>query len=264
MRPVTIEPKTEGKGRAFRALMLASVEADLLWSTSQFESMRPIWAMFAGSQEELRAFMANLASGRAASVDQNGYRRNKQERVEFLRSAGYQTIWQREEEGCLATIFLPELFKLDPGMVDPSGIGFVLLPSEQWHQAQQVDTLPLQRHLGRCDLGVPGEWAAEWGVTAHLFAAYVDRRTRCPLIADARFYVQLMASCLQHKLASFSTSQGFSHEREFGVHESHQYIETHIEAVGLRKGLVFRSTHENFEALLAREVETFFRLTGGK
>ena len=243
--------------------MLASVEADLLWSAANSENMRPIWAMFAASQQELRAFMANLASGRFATVDRNGYRRNKEDRIEFLRTAGYQTIWQREDEGSVATMFLPDLFRMDPGMVDPQGIGFVVLPTQEWHACQRVDTRKLARHLERCDVGVSGEWAAEWGVTAHLFAAYLDRRTRCPLVSDGRFYVQLMAACLRHKFASFAAKNSHSYDREFGVHDSHRYHEIDIESVGLRRGLVFKATHEEFEALLATEVEKFFRLTRG-
>jgi hypothetical protein len=243
--------------------MLASVEADLLWSHGQSENMRPVWAMFAGSQQELRAFMANLAGGRFATVEHKGYRRGKEDRIEFLRSARYQTIWQREDEGSVATMFIPEIFKLDPGMVDPAGIGFVLLPTREWHAQQTIETTKLAKHLERCGFEVSAEWAAEWGVTAHLFAAYLDRRTQCPIIADARFYIQLMASCLQHGLASFAAESGYSYSRDFGIHENQNYFETDIQDVGFRPGLVFRSSHENFEKLLATEVEKFFRLTKG-
>lgn len=264
MRLVRIEPKSEGKGRTFHSLLLASVEADLLWSGAQSENMRPVWAMFAGSQHELRAFMANLASGRFAVVDYNGYRPRKQDRVEFLRSAGYQTIWQREDEGCVATIFLPDVFKLDPGMVDPDGIGFVLLPTRQWCEQQRVDVTRLAKHLARCEFDLPAEWTAQWGAISYLFAAYLDRRTKCPLVSDGRFYAQLMAACLQNKLASFGARNRYAYEDEFGVHASLQYYETDIESVGLHPGLVFRATHATFEELLATEVERFFRITRGR
>jgi len=271
MRNVSIEPKTEGKGRTFRAVMLASVEADLLWSggASGSDNMRPVWALFAGSDQELRAFVANLTAGRRVTCEKRYgyYRAGKEDRLEFLKSARYQTIWQREEEGALATVYLPDLFKMDPGMVDPTGIGFVLLPTQEWHAQQTLPTTALARHLAKCgyQLGPDGakEWAKEWGATAHLFAAYLDRRTRCPLVADGRFYVQLMAACLKHKLASFAAKDSFSHTQEFGVHREHDYYETDTQSVGFRQGLVFRSNHENFELVLAQEVETFFRLTGG-
>lgn len=265
MRNVAIEPKTEGKGRTFRAVLLASIEADLLWSnrSSGSDNMRPVWAMFAGSDQELRAFMANLTTGRKITCEKRYgyYRSGKEDRLEFLKSARYQTIWQREEEGLLATVYLPDLFKLDPGMVDPAGIGFILLPTQEWHDRQSLPTSYLAKHLKRCGYELGPDWASQWGTTAYLFAAYLDRRTRCPLVADGRFYIQLMAACLQHRLASFSIRDRFSRSQDFGVHHSHDFHETDTQTVGLRPGLVFRSSHDNFEELLAREVETFFQIT---
>lgn len=263
MRNVWIEPKTEGKGRTFRAVMLASVEADLLWrgGASGSDNIRPVWAMFAGSDQELRAFVANLTSGRAVLCEKRYgyYRHGKEDRMEFLKSAGYQTFWQREEEGAIATVYLPDLFKMDPGMVDPSGIGFILLPTQEWHTQQGLPTTPLARHLKRCGYQLGPEWAAEWGTTAHLFAAYLERRTRCPLVADGRFYIQLMVACLKHGLASFAPMDSFSCGRDFGVHREHDYHETDTQLVGFRQGMMFRSNHEKFETVLAREVEIFFK-----
>lgn len=267
MRNVWIELKSEGKGRTFRAVLLASVEADLLWnggSSKSNDSMRPVWAMFAGSDQELRAFMANLTTGRTVQCEKRYgyYRSGKEDRLEFLKSARYQTIWQREEEGTLATVYLPDLFKLDPGMVDPAGIGFVLLPTQEWHAQQALPTMALAKHLNRCPYQLEPEWAHEWGTTAYLFATYLDRRTRCPLIADGRFYVQLLAACLKNGLASFARKDSFTREQGFGIHLQHDYHETDTQSVGFRAGLVFRSKHADFEALLAREVEMFFRITG--
>lgn len=268
MRDVRIEPKKEGKGRTFHAVMLASVEADPIWSggLSKSENMRPVWAMFAGSNQELQAFMANLTTGRLGLCSRvyGSYRPGKEDRIEFLRSARYQTIWQREEEGTVATIYQPDLFKMDPGMVDPSGIYFILLPSQEWFTAQTLDVTPLTRHLESCGYALDQEWVDNWGPVAYLFAAYLDRRTRCPLVADGRFYTQLMAACLQNKLASFAIKDHFSRDQEFGVHSLHNYHEMGLENVGLRKGLVFSSNHSDFERVLAQEVETFFRVTGGR
>jgi hypothetical protein len=268
MRNVWIEPKSEGKGRTFRAVLLATVEADLLWSggASGSDNMRPVWAMFGGSDQELRAFMANLTSGRRVTCEKRYgyYRSGKEDRFEFLRSAHYQTIWQKEEEGSLATIFLPELFKIDPGMVDPQGIGFVLLPTQEWHEQQSLPTAALARHLERCGYELGPEWVKQWATTAYLFAAYLDRRTRCPLIADGRFYMQLMTACLKNSLASFAPKDSFSVGRDFGTHQEHSYYETDVQTVGFRQGLVFRSNHENFETVLAREVETFFKHAGSR
>lgn len=265
MKDVRILPAVEGKGRSFNATMLASVEADLLWpgGLTSNDNIRPVWAMFAGSDQELRAFVANLQMGRKATFARTGYRRGKEERLEFLKSAGYQTIWQREEEGSIVTVFLPELFQMDPGMVDPIGIKFVLLPTREWHSRQVVDVIPLTRHAARCGYEFTPEEVAELGPIAFLFSSYVDRRTRCPLVADGRFYLQLMLACLKHELASFAGPADYYHQRDlaFGVHPRKQYFESHTQSVGLLPGIALHADHETFEGLLAREVASFFKLT---
>ena len=268
MRDVHILPAVEGKGRTFRATLLASVEADLMWQggLSAGDNIRPVWAMFCGSDQELRAFCANLQMGRKITFNrQYGYRR-KEDRMEFLKSSGYQTIWQREEEGSILTVFLPELFQIDPGMVDPVGIKFILLPTQTWHSTQDTDIAPLLRHVALLkDYNVTEEWIAEWAPTAFLFASYLDRRTRCPLVADGRFFLQLMLACLKYGAATFSVPSGYHYSRDlgFGIHERRQYHEDDIAAVGLRPGICFSADHEGFEVLLAREVELYFRLTRG-
>lgn len=271
VREIQIAPQSEGKGRTFRATFLAAVEADLLWGGGETvtDNTRPIWAMFAGSDNELRAFMANLASGRKATflAKRQGYRR-KADCLEILKSYGYRMTWQREEEGSIATIFLPELFQIDPGMVDPKGATFVMLPTQAWYEQQRmdVDTVwPLIQHARRC--GYKDQTEAElanWALLSFLFATYLDRRTRCPLVADGRFYFQLMLSCLKHKLATFSTVPDRSYyDTEFGQHASLRYHELNTTAVNLLPGLAFKADHETLEKLLAHEVEQFFAVTKG-
>lgn len=268
MRDVVIAPAEEGKGRTFRATMLASVEADLMWQggLKSGDNTRPVWAMFAGSDQELRTFAANLQMGRQATfLKRDGYSR-KEDRMEFLKSSGYQMIWQREEEGSLVTVFLPELFQIDPGMVDPTAVKFILLPSQAWHAEQTIDHKPLMRHMARYGgYEIEEQWFADWAPIAYLFAAYLDRRTRCPLVADGRFYMQLMLSCLNHGAATFSAPEGYSYGQDgFGVHTRRQYFEKGITSVGLRQGIAFSCDHESFEHLLAQEVGLYFKLTQGK
>lgn len=265
MRDVIIAPQQEGKGRTFRATLLASVEADLMWEAGRAagDTERPIWAMFAGSDQELRSFVANLRVGRRAVYPKkaNDYSRGKEDRMEFLKSAGFRQIWQREEEGSLVTLCHPDLFLADPGMVDPKVISFVLLPSRAWHAAQKVDVAPVVSHLRRYGYKVPtDEQLAEWAVTAYLFAVYLDRRTRGPLVADGRFYAQLMLRCLQDGLATFSRTSEYG-EQPFGVHPKWRYIERNTTQVGLLPGISYNSSHEALEELLAQEVDKFFTLT---
>lgn len=263
MRDVVIEQRGD-KGRSFRALLLAYVEADLLWPGGAVTSdnIRPVWAMFGGSDSELRAFAANLLSGRAAKFHRREYNRGKNDRVEFLRSAGFQTKWQREPEGSLLTVYLAELFLLDPGLVDQHGIQFVLLPSQKWHAAQQIDVTRIHQHATRCRPDghvLTVETIADWTPTAYLFAAYLDRRTRCPLVADGAFYMQLMLSCLRNGLATFTNDSS----RGFGVNARLQFYETCTADVGLKPGLAFGAAHETFEALLAQEVDLYFKIIRG-
>lgn len=260
MRDVIIAPVGERKGRTFRAISLAYIEADRFWTggASAGDTVRPIWAMFGGSDNELRAFCANLLTGRKATFPSRdgGWSRGKQDRMEFLRSAGYATIWQRETEGSLLTIYLPELVTLDPGLVDPEMLSFVMLPSQAWCAQQNVDSRAIQQHLVKCGYKMTAEEATSWAPLAYLFATYVDRRTRCPLVADGRFYAQLLFACLRDGLATFAARN----ERTFGVHERFQYYETNTQDVGLMPGLAFLATHETFETLLAQEVTQFLKL----
>ncbi len=268
MREVQIVPQQQGKGRTFRAVLLAAVEADLLWSggMTATENQRPVWAMFAGSDQELRAFMANLTGGRKASLvrENQGYSRRKDECLEILKSAGYATIWQREAEGSLATIYLPDLFQLDPGMVDPSGIRFILLPTREWAEAQTLDVKPLVQYARRLGYSkLEREQLAQWAPLSFLFCAYLDRRTRCPLVSDGRFYFQLMLACLDSGLASLSTHDVRYRDYSFGEHKELRYSEIDTANVGLLPGLVFRSDHETLERVLAEQVALFFRVTQG-
>jgi hypothetical protein len=269
MREVVIAPQVEGKGRSFRAVLLASVEADLLWTGGQTgsDNLRPVWAMFAGSEQELRAFVANLTTGRKAIFPKNNrYSRAKDDQLEILKSAGYQTIWQRETEGAIATLYLPELFQMDPGMVDPMGIRFVLLPTMEWVQNQKLEMLPLIRHAKRVGYEISTERLKELAPISYLFCTYLDRRTRCPLVSDGRFYLQLMLACLNCGVASFSTASGYpsyNQDKIFGAHPESDFHEAGTDKVGLVPGIVFRSDHPTFETLLAEQVSIYFNTTKG-
>ena len=254
---LTIEPKSEGKGRAFRSILMASVEADSLWEAGgNSDNQRPVWAMFTGSENELKAFMANLSTGRYASYPHKSYGRNKEDRLELLKTAGYRTVWQREEEGTIATVFLPDFFMIDPGMVNPEGVKFILLPTQKWISGQRIPSSKLKEHVLKCGHDITGLNWKRTATMAFLFAAYLDRRTRCPLVADGRFFVQLMLTCLNKGLASFASTE--SYREDFGVHRHLRYWEHGVEDVGLVPGVVFNAKHDVLEALLAEEVDTYF------
>jgi hypothetical protein len=262
VRRITIAPPTEGKGRSFSATLLASVEADLLWPGGHTagETIRPVWAMFAGSDQEMKAFVANLTMGRKATMPRDGYyRRGKEERMEFLKSARYQQFAQRMPEGTVVTVYLQDLFQIDPGMVDPDGIRFILLPTQEWDSEQKIDHRPLYEHVVQCGYSLTEEFIADLAPTSYLFAAYVDRRTRCPLVADPKFYMQLMLACLQNGLATFAAPRDayYNDKLGFGVHQNKMYVEYETSDVGLRPGIAFNSDHMQFEELLAEQAALF-------
>lgn len=274
IREAIIAPQTEGKGRSFTAMCLASVEADLLWEGGQTDTddQRPVWAMFAGSEQEMRPFVANLKTGRKCEMAKGGYNYSrKNDRMVFLRSAGYSTTWQREVEGSAVTIFLPDLFQMDPGMVDPAGASFVVLPTKEWASNQKIDASSLVSHvkpfLPKAHDGKPvftEDELAEMVPTAFLFASYLDRRTRCPLPSDERFYLQLMLACLKEGLASLPVGTRSYYSHEFGVHSFFKFITLGVEDLGFSRPIAFKAAHTEIERVLAEQVTLFFSTIRGR
>lgn len=241
MKELTIQPQKEGKGRAFSATLVSYVECTSILPKGN-DTLRPIFMALAGTDQELRPFVANLRTGKKAE-DTSGYRRSR-EKYEVLKSAGFQVSWQRTSKGSLVNIFAPDVFCLDPGMVDPKGVQFVLLPAKSWLKPSTLDVPDF----------VPDDRRDAVRALAPLFIAYLDRRTRCPLIPDPKFYVQVLANALHEGLASFSVT-GWS--RGWGV--TGAFIEYGIEDVGHAPGVFFSSSHEVLEEFLARQVQTFFQ-----
>ncbi len=267
MQDLVIQQADSKKGRVFGATQVALVTADGLFPEgASGETIRPVWAMFAGTEAELRPFIANLRTGRKAEKPSNYSRRgNNSERLEFLKSVGYQVAWQKETEGCLVTLYHPDLFRLDPGMVDPDGISFVLLVPSAWSAAQNLDPATAVEHVQNIGCPVDESLNLEALVpTAHLFAAYLDRRTRCPILADGRFYLQLFLSALDKRLASFpgDNFRWNAYDRDaWGYNHLHGFNAQDLDKVGILHAISLRSPHEEFEAFLAEEVRIFFEHT---
>lgn len=276
---VSIQPKQEGKGRTFSATCLAVIEAT---SLSPFQSggddMRPVLATFAATDTALRPFVTNLQLGRKADLPgrHSGH-------MEFLRSAGYQTLVQRETEGSIATMMLPDLFRMDPGMVDPQAIRFIVAPSNRWlrqepqdrAEANEIrdDYVAAARHARRVikDLRLTDDAVVRLAPLAYVFASYLDRRSRAPIVADGRFYLQLMLACLERGLAAFPNgsradgrSPSYNDDRKsFGVARSSfgVFYAINTDAVGYGPIVGFNSTHDAFEALLAEQTRLFVQET---
>lgn len=237
MKEITIQPQQEGKGRSFSAMLVATVEAGAIARGN--DPVRPVLMAVASTENELRPFVANLRTGKKAEES-----RRRGQKYEILKSAGYQCAWQRTPKGSLATLFAPDLFCLDPGMVDPAGVRFVMLAARSW--LRPVDA-PLPTF-------VPAERHDDVLALAPLFMAYLDRRTRCPLIPDPRFYVNVFAGALDQGLATFAAT--LSYRSQWG--ESTGYAEEGTADLGYAPGVYFRASHEALETFLADQVRAFF------
>src|SRR5262245_47689445 len=272
MKRYVIQPKQEGKGRSFSATCGALITAyGVFPEGNDGKTIRPVWALFAGTEAELRSFAANLKSGRKAEDPSKGGKGGDEARLEFVRKVGFQTYWQREEEGSLVTLYHPELFRLDPGRIDPAGINFVLLVPSDWSATQQVEVSAPVKHVRLLAPHVDEALLSSLVPTAYLFAAYLDRRTRCPLVADGRFYLQLLIAALDKGIASLpgtDVRRVSSYFREdWGRHahhgfdieigESHEHLG--LGTIGLQHAISVRAKHAEFEEFLAEQVVLFFQ-----
>ncbi len=159
---LTIEPKGE-KGRAFSADLLAHATADALWTDADTKNTRPVWAVFAGPSEQLRAFMENLRLGHPArtSSDRNA------DRFEFLRSAPYRW-WTRSlpAGGSVLTVAHPSLLSWRVPAEETYRYRFLVIPALAWLAAQSFD---LDRARALLDRLIASSVADEVAVT------YADR-----------------------------------------------------------------------------------------
>jgi hypothetical protein len=251
LTPCKIIPKEEGKGRTFEVNRIAILRADSFMETKD-NVTRPVWAMFAGSQSALRPFMANLRLGRPAGEEAWGKYRD---RIEFLKSIPWSITYQKEDEGWIATISHPDLFLLDPGMVDPEGIKFILLTQKLWETDQKLDYASAEAHL--ILLGQNPEFK-KYLPTSCLFAAYLDRRSRCPLVLDPNFYLQLFIHAVHEGFVAMTPNSNYSH--------MHSYSSPHgLGNAGLSDldatAYSVLCSHKNFEILLAEQVDLYYKVT---
>lgn len=253
---IITDPDTR-RARTFEAVCVGSVLANRLIEVSAGNTDRPVWACFAGPDQQLRAFMANVRLGRRMDLVSSQYQYRKNNRFEFLKTGGFQVTWQVEPEGSIATIYVDDLFRLDPGMVDPEGIRFILMPTETWLSDQDIAIEPGRRAIqARTGKVVDARFIR----LASLFCAYLDRRTRCPIVNDPVFHAQLLYACLKAGLVILPDRvdpYGFDFERPRYRHTD-EFVQTGTDQIGIGPGLCFRSSHEDFETVLAGETTRYF------
>lgn len=187
-KPETTADGKERKSRSFSARLVGYIRADSMWAGGQAktDTLRPVWARFADTEENMRAFLANLRSGHQAEQSSGeGYSRRVEAKFEFQRSAKYQyetqRIAQETSNGAqythVVTASLPELLMLDPRMVDPDVVQFVCI-TPRWYHDIHGD----EGHAVR-------------------FFAYLRARTRRPVVPNKAFAQFLLERALEQGIA---------------------------------------------------------------
>ena len=274
--PVVIHNEDpEKKGRSFPATEVATIESSLWEGSEGGVSKRPCWALYAGSEAALKSFGANLRLGRRIMDSSSSHRRSQaKESTEFIKSAKYTHVQQRNEAGATLLVYLADLFVVDPGMVDPECVKFICSPSIEWMRAQRLsDEGVMIEDVLSCK--VPGydddtvyatlvtpEQLAEWLPLAFLFAVYLDRRTRVPLLADGRFYLRIFLASLALGIANWASDNPYrpswySGRENFGRRGGFRFQARSVESSGMLPGVACSASHTDIEAMLASEVKAF-------
>ena len=256
------------KGRSFQGVALGLITAPKVspWETKD-KFVRPIWSVWATSEGETGPFIANLRLGCVGKAQDNF--------IEFMKSfVGFSCIQQIVPNvGTLTTLYFSELFRVDPGFVDPVNIRFCLLPAQSWLDAQpsegedafvswvlqtgsaeQVEktyTWRDRKDLTEDDLAALVPYA-------NLFATYLDVRTRAPLIQDPLFYYQLLVACVANNLVEIPESPG-TYDKTDKFLLGNGCKSRGLPDLGVAGALVMGATHTDFEALLIRETDRFLK-----
>ena len=298
---------SERKSRAFSAYLVSYLCADSLWpgGAAGGNTIRPIWLRLAGSEQELRAFVANLQSGYKASLQETDQPFTRSiTRIELLKRAGYRFIWQKVEldgrKMAVVTAYLPQLLRLDPGMVDPVMAEFVLMPPQWWllretGNLSEAQLQPVFNHASKLGIlkqlpkpsasstkgkGKPvvgdnsGQDAiltkvelVQWLPVAAYFAAYLDRRTTRPLPDSLGFYCQLLFSAMREGFAVLAKANSANANNDKDKWEWAR-TKTGFYAFGLENSetfrpLLFSANQQKLDSFLATQLRVYFGLKQG-
>jgi hypothetical protein len=295
-------PRVPTKTRAFRATYLAHICANP-WrpgGEASAETTRPVWLLFAAPERAARPFVANLQTGHRALLQPyeaaGGGRGGSPVAVELLKSAGYRFLWQRVPGGpagpvALVTAYLPALFTLDPGLIDPAGVAFLALTPAWWIAREQArlaadptTTAAVGAHLAALGLaGAPRPgggppWTAEELLAllpqAVHAVTYLERRTTRPLVSTPAFALQLFLAALERGILTMAhpTDPGGrlpagrpgvpanADDCWAGARSPAQpgFVACQTAAVGLAPPVACRVDHPTLDAFLGAEVTRFF------
>lgn len=249
---LTIDTATNSnKGRSFTAKMVAHSRFKRM--EPETNNHRPTWAMFAGTETQLRPFVANLMLGRSASETRKGGTT-----IEFLKSRGYKVIWQRLPSGMTATIYRQDVYMVDPGMADPVEISFSIIPTKEFLHPDAAVAQYLKDNIGEAVLKKLNQYQMVCdcdyiAALAPSFAAFIDRRCLFPIIPDHRFYARLLVTMLGNRNASFGTKDSHSSRgwgTDFGIDQG-------FDEIGVSPPLYVYSLQSILSEILAEQVKKF-------
>lgn len=242
------------KGREFSANLLASVEADFVWQGGMAtkSASRPVWLAVAASSGALAPFLANMRTGRTAvQVDGRSSGRKKgKPTLECPRGARYAWHVQRVTGGDeVAYGYLPELFALDPGMVDEDTIRFVALysqlqvPSITEEQFDSALQYVAKRHPHRAERLLSGDPKARRLVVAAVACmTFLRSRSTIPMPNHVGLCTNILLMALSERLAYNLALVPWSNSPS-GL------ATLGLEELRVEQPTVWNSTHEDFISL---------------
>ena len=251
MRPIVVTHEAaNGDKHSYRGWLVGHVIANHAWEGGGGgNTNRPILMVVAASHGESGPLTAALSRGARAVVDGN---RSNPDRYELLRSAGFRRLVQAEPSGVLTTFYHPDLFRRDPGMVDPDEMALAILPRQSWVKAQHFDAGGIATHLALTGKEVgASEIDATWTPQARLFGEALDRRTRAPFPGDDRFLVQILRALVWRGYAVVNDHYG----------SRRQHKEVGLDKLGYARGLSFQARQKDIERIIAEEVGCYFNAT---
>lgn len=202
MQVYTVTDENSKKGRSFSFDMTAFIKSSLIPDGSS--TTRPTWAVLGLPESVANAIRANLLTGRRFETAGRS-----PTRFEFLKSQKWAWESQRHAEGVLATIYAPQHLAPDPGFVDPESVSALVVADHGWVGQWQAERKPEDVHRTRQLIeaveALPDgprlrNWYGPSNLTldvlldvAPLVTAYLDRRTRVPLIQDLPYQVLLLS-----------------------------------------------------------------------
>jgi hypothetical protein len=238
-RPVVIDekPTREGqKTRLFRADVLAAIAAPALYdlgATNKENTLRPLLLAYAATDQESRAFTANLRAGRPA-VEEGSH--SFKLKFEIPRSAAFRFDTHSQDGGTLTLAYLPSAFALQPGTdtAEPGAIKFLCMPPTWWVD-REAATLS-DHHLHALE-------AREAAIAAY-FVAYLDQRSPLPIANDPRFHLELFRA---------ARATGWCHGPGNDPRQADQLYAQGCASLGFEPPLLVSTNHASFSAFLAKQ-----------